>query len=856
MAFRRRLLAGGVSALAVHLWIGSGPAAAQSHDQGQTAPTVVADQEAVPTVVVTNSQANPAYRLGDRLDTGTTIFDERSIEDRASGTGDVLQILKLTPGVQFSMTEGTATRDSLRDLLPSEISISGARPSENLFILDGVGVNSMMETNVTGTPGGFLDYDTVRGASSQTVWVDSDLVGSLTVRDSNVSAEFGRFTGGVVEITTREPSRRFGMRGSYSFTSDEMARYHLSPSYTSSVVREQPRFDRSRFSLSADLPINDRMGLLVSYSRAEATTYNNWSANLTDIGDEQFDQTNVSESFMLKYAWEPRDDLKLAAQVTHAPYSSLIIASGGINTTQDNHGGGTTARLNASGGRGLADWTLGLTYAMSDGDKDAEDWRFDVRGGLESWCSGALTVTCANGYVGAIRQRQKDLSFTGTWSQPFMDGDLRLGFAVTDVDAEKSRRDGGVYSFAGTTAVITAATGPLTACASPTDISCVDGRYAYNRLVMYPGYDAHVSLQTYGLWAEYSREWAGFDIRAGLRYDHESFLQNHTFSPRLSVARELPWRGINATLGLNRYYGRSYLGYAMREKLTNTLTYGRTFALVNGQRVWSPDWVLSNVTIPQRYSNQDLNSPYNDEVSLALTGPLWGGELRVRGVYREGHDLFARSLAETFVLVDELGASRTISRYNMTNEGESTYQGGSLEYVKPWGRHTFSFSTNWSDTTYSAAGYYDGPNEDVAGTTMVVFRGRVLSLLELLEENQRLDFATPFMFNADWQSKWFDNRLSVTVGGRFRGEFEQIEATSAYETIEGVRYRIYDIAQYHSSVDLDANLTYALVRGDYDVTLEARVSNLLDKIPNRDAAYSSQPWQMGRNAWIGLRVRY
>jgi len=828
-----------------------------------SAPAVRAQETAPPTaeapiptvVVTTDGAASPVYRNGEGVDSGTTIYDAKSIEARASGTGDVLQLLKQSPGVQFSIREGESRGDMLRDLRPSQISISGGRPSENLFVLDGVSVNSQMETMSPSVAySSAPDYDSVGAASPQTVWVDSDLVGQLTLRDSNVSAEFGRFTGGVVEILTRDPTRKFGIRGNYSFTSDDLAQYHLSPSY-SGAEREKPKFERERWSVSADLPINDTLGLLVSYSRQEASTFSTWSANLTDLANEPFDETNVSETFLAKLAWEPTPDLRLSAQITHSPYTSVYVRTSGINTVAESQGGGTTARLAAAGSLGVGEWDVALTYAFSDADKQAADWRFDVRGGLEPWCQGALTTTCENGHVGGIKQRQEDLSLKGTWNQPLWNGDLRLGFEIRDVAAEKSRRDGGTYSFSGTTAVITQATGPLTACASPTDVSCVDGRYAFNRLVLYPAYDAQVSLQSYGLWGEYQREWRGFDIRAGLRYDHETFLSDHTVSPRLSVARKLPW-GIQATAGLNRYYGRSYLGYAIREKLTNTLTFGRTFTLVGGERLWSPNWVLSNVTIPQRYSNQNLDTPYSDEASLTVTGPLFGGQWRVGGVYRKGRDQFARSLAESFTLVDELGATRTINRYNMTNEGESTYESVNLSYSKPWRNHTFTFSTAWSDTKTSADNYYDAPDDDVAGATLVAFNGEVISLSDLLQRNQRLNFAAPFLLNADWNSTWFDDRLNLTLSGRFRGEFERIEQTSAFAVIDGARYRVYDVVDYRSSIDLDANVSYALMRGDHDVTLEARISNVLDKIPDRNAGYSSTPWQLGRSVWFGVRVRY
>lgn len=834
-----------VSVIAV-TWALAVPAFAQTQTGAGTVPTVV--------VTESDSTATPVYRTGEGHESGTTRFSTDSIAERAPGDGDVLQILKQAPGVQFSMTEGTATRDSLRDLLPSEISISGGRVLDNLFILDGVGVNSVMGEDASEI--GTLDYDLVRGASPQTIWVDSDLIGSVVLRDSNVSAEFGRFTGGVVQIDTRDPVGRFGVRAGYSLTSDSFARYHLSPSYTSTVAREKPAFDRERWNVSVDLPINDDLAVLAAYSRSVATTYNQWSDSLTEMAGSTFDLTNVSQNAMLKALWTPRGDLRLTGQVTYSPYESIYVRTAGRNTQATNRGGGTTARFGASGVRGEADWTLDLTYAFHDADKEAADWRFDVPGGTEPWCQAAATSACEDGHVGAIRQRQADLSLNGSWSQNLFGGDLRVGFALTDIDAEKSRRDGGVYSVLGTTAVRATAIGSNVRCASSTDISCVSGSYAYNRLVVYPAYDASVSLQTYALWTEYSREWKGFDLRAGLRYDHETFLTNHTLSPRLSVSRNLPWWGINATLGVNRYYGRSFVGYAIREHMTNTLTYGRVPVATGGTQVWSENWVLNTVTIPTRYSGQDLKSPYNDELSLALTGPLLGGRWQVKGVLRDGRDLFSRSAGESFTLIDERGVSRTITQYNAANGGESHYESASLNYVKPWGRHTFSFSTAWSDTHYNADSVFDPTDDDTAGTTMVAFQGRVLSLIDLMDENQRLNFATPFMFNADWQSRWFDDRLSLTVGGRFRGDFDRIEQTANFETIDGVRYRVYDIAHYESSVDLDANASIALIRGDHDVTLDVRVSNLLDKIPNRNATYSSQPWQLGRNAWIGLRMRY
>lgn len=847
-----RLLAVGVSILALQQALAGTAAAqeAQAQDSGQAG-----RDQPVPTVVVTGGSGTDPYRLGERLDSGTSVIDAAAIEARAPGTGDVLQLLKLLPSVQFSMNEGQATRDDLRDLRPSLISISGGRPTENLFVLDGVGVNSLMEQIPPGSTGVAPGhYDDVAGASSQTVWVDSDLVGELVVRDSNVSAEFGRFTGGVVEIKTRDPGRLYGVSGSYSYTGDALTEYHLSDSWPATrTPPEQVEYGRERWSLSADLPLNARVQALVSYSQSEAWTRNNWSAAL---GDGEFDQFSISRTYMAKLGADLTDDIRLTAQINHSPYESDYRSTSGIDNLVLTHGGGTTARLGLTGQRGAATWALDLSHALSDNDRDANDVRYQRRAGVDAWC---LSGTCTEGWIGAIEQRQRDTSLSGNWSQPLHGGELRLGFSYTDIDANKTRRvDGRAYDIRTQTGVSTTAqaTSPLTSCASASDPTCVEGGYALNTMIVYPAYDSRASLQTYGLWAEYTRRVADWDLRFGLRYDHETFLGDHTFSPRFSAARRLPG-GVDLTLGLNRYYGRSYLGYAIREGISNTLSYRRGFTVAGGRNVWSPDaWTLYQVTPITRYSGQGLDSPYNDEATVALSGPLLGGQWRLRGVYREGRDLFSRSEGFPVDIVDELGATRTVTGYRMTNDGESRYESASLEYIRPFGNHTLTFSTSWSDTHYTAVDYYDVADEDAYEGRMVYYDGQVWTLLDLLADNQRLNYATPFMFNLDWSSRWFGDRLSVTVGGRYRGEFERIESTTSYQTVDGVRYQIYELVRYHPSVDVDANLSYALVRGDRQVTLEARVSNLLDRIPNRDASYSSQPWQSGRTAWLGLRFRY
>lgn len=814
----------------------------------QSAATPQTPREALPTVVVTDPQATgPAYQFGDPIDSGLSRFDARSVETRAPGSGDAIDILRRLPNTQFAIERGTRVdEDSLRDLRPEMISISGGRPTDNLFTLDGIGANSLFEMSTPGSRGTSpAHFEDVAGVSAQSIFIDTNLIGGISVRDSNVSAEFGRFTGGVVEIVTREPARRYGVQGSVGYTGSDLTSFKVPDSFTGARP-EEPEYSRYRWSLSADLPINERLGLLVAYnqSRAESTYHRGAS-----YGGGAYGSESLSENYLVKALYELPDGMRLTAQVTHAPYRSEFEGQNGIRNRILTHGGGTTAKLSLDGVHGAADWKLELNHAWSDMDREAPQYNFSrPAGGSVNWCAAS---SCTEGGFGDINQSQHDTTVLGRWNQPLGGGDLRLGFDYDRIQAQKQRPEENRAYQRGTYDV-------RTACASPTDLACVAGEHALTRYISYQPFDFDVGIDAVSLWGEYTRDWVGITVRAGLRYDYESFLGNHNLSPRLSVSRALPWWGITATAGLNRYYGRSFLSYAVREKRPSNLTYERTGVLTGGKLMFSENWRLTTVGTPATYRNADLDTPYNDEATLAFTGPapLIGGEWRVKGVYREGHDLITSSTTETLTY-DDVGRPRTYRVSRATNEGQSEYAGGSVQYLRTIGRHGFTFSTSFSKTKSNAVTEYDIDEEEELGATLVVHNGQIVSLLDVARQNDRFDYASPFVASLDWSSRWVDDRLSLNVAMRYRGGFDRIEDTGVNERIGGVNYDVYGLIEYDPSVDVDLNASFDLVRENgRQAAIEARVSNLFDTVPYKNIGFTTNPYQLGRVVWVGVNFRY
>lgn len=817
-------------------------------------------------VRVDGSDAPVSHRFGEPVDSGTSRIDRESIDARAPGSGDVNEILRALPTVQFSSQDGRATRDELQDLRPANISISGGSFTENLFIVDGIGVNSRLD--VTSIPRGPTHYIEGNVASSaQSLWVDSSLVGTITVRDSNISAEYGQFTGGVVEIDTRAPASEFGISAHYGETGPDLAQFRISKrsrEILGANLPGQPEYLKRRYGASVDLPVSDALRLLFGYSRSESRVTYERGNLYKQYGD--YRQQSLSENFLAKVELDLGDDIRLTGQVTYSPYESEFSHPNGIDNWVYLDGGGLSGSLKLEGsGANDARWKVELSHAVSDTDR-----RVDRPGTINvsatapgvDWCSGS---SCTLGAPNPINQRQWDSAIKAQWEQPLLDGDIRFGAEYTRVKAVKEREETS-YAFrhissSGNTSTLWYEVSPNTVCTQPILYAgtCVNGAYALAQMNPEMAFRSRVKLDSYTLWGEWQGEVAGFELRAGLRYDHESFLDNHNVAPRVSVSRDLPFAGMNLTLGANRYYGRSFLGYALRENYPDSYIYRRMPAMVGGQNIWTDNWTLYSHSILPRYSNADLKTPYVDELTFALRGPtpLIGGEYRIRGILRDTRNRFAQSEQITSSGVNELGNPVTVRSYTITNDGRSSYRGLSLEYVREFGNHSFSISTNLSKTKSSNIDYFDISDDTQYDGDRVYYQGEIVPLLRAIANNQLEDYAAPRIVNFDWAAHWFGKRLRTNVNARYRSGFQRVDDTGVNIRIDGVNYDVYDLIKFDDAISFNLSATVDAIRSRYGtLSIDARVNNLFNTVLEQDYSSTTQPWQMGRNVWISAKYSF
>ena len=182
----------------------------------QTLAAPAADSPAslrLPTLHVQDSTAaDDTYASGQTLDADY-------MARQPAGNGDIGSLLKINPAVQFD--NGQLSGFSPGEISPAEVSINGAAFYQNNFTLDRMGMNNAIDPGTEATP-----YRLYGGpGSSQAMAVDTRLLGNITALDSNISAAWGGFTGGVVDATTRKPSRQPQTEISVQNPSDPWSRF-------------------------------------------------------------------------------------------------------------------------------------------------------------------------------------------------------------------------------------------------------------------------------------------------------------------------------------------------------------------------------------------------------------------------------------------------------------------------------------------------------------------------------------------------------------------------------------------------------------------------------------------------------
>jgi hypothetical protein len=206
---------------------------------------------------VTVTAEAPTVNLANATISG--VIEQRAVNELPLNGRSWTDLATLQPGVHVSQDQPPITAgDRVKRGLGLELTISGARPQQNNYLLDGVNINDYANAGPGSVLGGNLG---------------TDAVAEFSVLTTNYSTEYGRTSGGVITATTKSGTNQF--HGSaYEFLRN--AALDADSFIDNASGNPKPPFRQNQFGASGGGPIQkDKTFIFGDYEgvrRAQGTT--------------------------------------------------------------------------------------------------------------------------------------------------------------------------------------------------------------------------------------------------------------------------------------------------------------------------------------------------------------------------------------------------------------------------------------------------------------------------------------------------------------------------------------------------------------------------------------------------------
>ncbi|EKE69565.1 TonB-dependent receptor plug domain-containing protein [Gallaecimonas xiamenensis] len=803
------------------------------------------------------------------------------LDSSALGNGNITDQLAILPGVQLS--ENSLDVSNLAELKPALLTISGGQPWQTGFFLDGLNFNSRLDPAATGVAAANINQ--VQG-HPQGLFINQAIVDSVTVFDNNIPAEYGNFSGGVVDAKTRDPRQSPAFSFQYRGTRSDWGQYRV---FEQEQLQEDDLGldDGSDNELRAPVFEKDQLNMSASRQMGDHSLLFSASATRSRISELSFNQPKVakrrSSNFLLKYGYQGwLDELNLTA--VYAPYRSEQFVKDTKDSDFTLDGGGGSLSLEAAQALGPWYWRGKASGHYSQSSREAPQaylpW---LRAPGKAWGlnSGDIPLSKEGGF-GSLENRQLgfrlDQSLARSFSALGADHQFKLGYQLEHQALERDRhqpaytynspvRDADIICNGQTLDCVEQAYHrPLVELEAelgePLDLLnpehfalysanvAMRGQYFQMRR-LYPEEHIQVQLLTQGLYLQDDMAWQRFGLNLGLRLDHDDVLKNLNLAPRLQLSYDLLGDGDTLLLaGLNRYYDANLLTYKIREAQVPYVVQYRP--IVDGA---VQSWMTSGGASRFRYRYQDLDTPYSDELVLGLKQALWGGVLSLKGVWRKGKDQIAQ------------GESELLNGYTYVqqiNQGENEHQRVSLSWTGTLGRHSLWINGSYTENTLSTDSY-DGTVDNTPEDEIVFLQsGQDYQLVSLGDLNRyATDFSRPVTVNAGLVSQW-TRSLTTSLSAGWRGSYDTVVDTGQERAsdrllqvcpecqVSNIYYPVYRKVRLKGRVLLDGAIRWQMpLVGQHSLECKLEINNLLNSRTNL-VADGVSGIETGRQFWLGL----
>lgn len=818
---------------------------------------------------------------------GEALIDRRAIENFAGANGDMTTLLKMHPSVRFDTSQQSSNTPG--EINPADISINGAKFYQNNFMVDGISINNDLDPGASSGSRNDVSGQYRLPSNAFGIAMDADLLEEVRVYDSNVSAKYGRFNGGVIDAITRRPTEEFHGKVSAQMTKSDWTEYHINNDRMtdeefakSSTYSNQPEFKKLTTRLLLEGHVTDNFGLIGNFVKksSEIPLYS-YDGGFESAGDKtKHNQERNIENKMIKAFWTPDERLDMTLTLIDAPAENTYFKSNQRNSGFRIDQGGQTAALKTIWTGDTLTYTQQFAYKMVQSSRDADSsinkqwrWSQDKNWG-NPYRDGALYSgsTSIEGGMGDIEQRQTGFEYNlDIQALPFnvMGSTHTLAFGM------EVRRQKATYEVledaygasvlrrtnAGSGTSCVTASGQLDSdyCSISVDAVGTAERQYFGLLNNVRTGKVEAEQTDYALYLQDDIQIGNLKLRPGVRLDADNYMEKKTIAPRFAASYDFFGDESSVlTAGVNRYYGRNLFKYRLAD--------GRESLRWRATRLnSSADTILdfgpwTNFGVDES-SFRKIDIPYDDEWMVGFAQQLAGLQLELKYVHRDGKDQVVRSRASYLGLESGNGVDSIDNYYTYTNAGQSRSQTvtltvSPLDNIRFAGTATsFMLGLDWNRTQSPQSNYDNLLNDDRLADEDVYFDGRLINYSELPADN----FNRPWTARLNMVTSIPSLNLTWTNFLRYRGAYEQIfRASPDNITIDGTSYENYEVGEVRAAPSWDTRVKWTLPLSDSQSTYVAvditNVTNKVNNIVSDTAGVIS--YETGRQYWLEVGYQF
>lgn len=773
----------------------------------------------------------PVTVVGEVRDplTGQSTLSAGDIQRLPQGDGSLNELLTVMPSVQASDMASTSLQGGEID--PPNVSITGGKVYDNNFMLDGVGVNNLLDPMV----GSSTNNGLFLPSQPQTLVVDPLLLQQITVYENNVSAEYSSFSGGVIAAETVSPRPEFSGKLRYRTTRDEWTSFHLDDEAeedfkSSNSSSMQPKFDKHDAGLMLNIPIAEQMGLVASYSILDSRI------RLTHLGEAK-DQLRRRENFFLKYEGDLTKRDVLSVTAVYQPERADYFYPDSYSSDYTIERMTSSIQTEYKHFFDIGEFSLGAGSLQSDSERNAPNHLFVWKvSPSKPWGALVGSTSSREGMVGSLEENLQDYQLKTKFTfVPVATGSLEHTFKIgVDYERVRGRRTREADSYNFYSPVMSA----TVVCADGA-IDCIDGEQYFTRRIVFQAGAAIESIDQYNAYIEDRIRWQRLELRPGLNLGYNDFMENTDYSSRLAGSYDLFGNDVTVLVaGWNRYYGKTLLAYKLREA-------GRP-TLIQKLNTTTGQW--DTLSYGSGYLYSKLKTPHSDELVLGLDQKLLGGTAKLRYVNRDGEDQFASQK-------DAVAREDGVKYLSLNNNGSSRYEEYSVEWERSWGRHFVSINGTYEES-HTSNESYDDQFDAIDEVTECWYDGETFSCAEL----PRQDFNRPWVANFTYSVK-LPYAFTFTNYTKYRSGYVGLDAlNSAERAALGVPEevaRAYQEEKQPESWIFDWRLDWRkdLYRNQ-GIQLSLEINNVFNQKVPAGAEETIQTYELGRQIWAGMEYYF